>query len=380
MAYDNLEPLLADGFTTRMAREYRELQDFELKSGMFSPEVMAWAHERGFMAESALTYGLTDENRPEYLSDYDLARLWPLNGWQRIWINDKLTLRYMLDGGGLSRYLPRYFYYTDQRGLYPLIDSDLDASTEGLAHVVQREGEVACKPNNGAQAKGFHRLSWEGGSVCVDGKSVTTDGLAAFVEAHPNYVFTSFMRPHEELAKIDPLIHTIRMLVINPSFVNPQMAAAYLRFATGTDKSGSSANYRPPLTPDIFSFNVRLDVEDGSFGDGVVAYANRIEHRAAHPDSGVVAEGTMPCWDEVKRMVHDISMRVGAVEYLGFDIGITDEGPMIMEINSHTGIKYLQLFTPLMTNPVAGPYYAAKLAALDALDPDVRRRRAATIR
>ena len=380
MIAHDIDRLVSEGFTKRMAREYLAALDFERTCGMFEEADMERAHKWGFMAESALTYGLTEENRKDYLSDYDLARLWPLNGWQRIWINDKLTLRYMLSDSLLKNYLPRYFYYTDVRGLYPLLDSDLDASIEGLERIIRREGEVACKPNNGAQAKGFHRLSFEGGSILVDGEAVGTSGLADFVAKHTNYVLTEFIRPHSELAKIDPLIHTIRMLVINQDFVHPQIAAGYLRFATGKDKSGASANYRPPLTPDVFSYNVRMNMEDGSFGDGVIAYANRIVPSITHPDSGVAAEGVISCWDEVKRMVDDISTFVGAVEYLGFDIGITDQGPKIMEINSHTGIKYLQLFGPLMKNPVAGPYYAAKLAQLESLSAQQRAARAETLR
>ena len=31
------------------------------------------------------------------------------------------------------------------------------------------------------------------------------------------------------------------------------------------------------------------------------------------------------------------------LSYLGFDIGITEDGPKLMEINSHSGVHYLQM-------------------------------------
>ena len=67
-------------------------------------------------------------------------------------------------------------------------------------------------------------------------------------------------------------------------------------------------------------------------------------------------------------MMRRLSLKVGACEYLGFDACVTDRGPKIMEINSHTGVKYLQLFHPIWKNETLAAYYREKLAAIDALD------------
>ena len=51
-----------------------------------------------------------------------------------------------------------------------------------------------------------------------------------------------------------------------------------------------------------------------------------------------------------------------------------------MEINSHSGIKYLQLFHPIWKDETLAPYYREKLAAIDALDEAGRARRNAIVR
>ena len=378
MVCTTLDEMLAHGFTRRMAREYLDALEQERTSGLYDQEYLDWAHELGFLAESASAYGLTDATVSQYLNDYDFFRLWPLNEWQRIWINDKLTLKYCLAGTPYDHYLPRYYYYTKPGGvLMPLVDSALDASVAGLASIAREVGELACKPCNGSLARGFHRLSSDGSTVFVDSQPADEEKLAAFVADHPNYVITEFIRPSAELAAIDPLIHTLRVLVVNPTGVDPQPIAAYLRFGLGSNKSGDVANYTPPTRADICSFNVQVDLATGSFGNGKVVYANRVVDSPAHPDSGVEATGTIACWPQVKAMMHDVALRLGPVEYLGFDVGITPDGPKIMEINSHTGIKYLQLFTPLMAHEQAGAYFGAKLAALDKLTPaEIARRNA----
>lgn len=365
----SLETMLGQGFTKRCAQEFLDVCAREAASGLFERDYLEWAHMHGFYAESAYAYGLDENNLDHYLNDYDYCRLWPLNGWQRIWINDKLTLNAMLEGTPLAAYLPEYYYYTDVRGLLPLKGSQYAAGPEGFLSTLRQKGEFACKPCNGTEASGFHKLAYQNGTYLIDGKEGTQDDVLAFVEANQNYVFTEFIYPSEQLAAINPLIHTIRLLVTNPTGTDPQPMAAYLRFSTEGRADGSTPNYVPPTADDIYSYDVQIDPLTGAFGNGKMAYANRIVDSPKHPASGVLAEGTIDCWDQVLAMVRDISLKVNACEYLGFDACITNKGPRIMEINSHSGIKYLQLFKPIYDNEQLAQYFAGKLAALDALTP-----------
>ena len=100
---NTMDAMLADGFTRRMGQEYLDAIAKEDASDLFDPAYRDWAHERGFFAESAYAFHLSDSNVADYMSDYDYYRVWPLNNWQRIWINDKLTLKYMLSGTEFDR-------------------------------------------------------------------------------------------------------------------------------------------------------------------------------------------------------------------------------------------------------------------------------------
>lgn len=377
---NTLEGMLEEGFTRRFATRYLDTLERERASGLYDRDYLAWAHAHGFTGESACAYGLTGGSVDDYLSDYDYARLWPLNGWQRIWINDKLTLHALVQGSDLERYVPAYFYYTERERLLPLAGSGLRPGVEGLLDTLRERGEFACKPCNGSLARGFHHLEWRGGTYLIDGEAVTAGGIGEFVAEHPNYVLTEFLRPEAGLARVNPLIHTIRALVLNPTGVSPTPAMAYLRFGLDDGGHGPGANYVEPTTADVCSYNVSVDVATGEYGDGRLVYANRVESSPAHPTSGVTAEGAVPRWDDLLEMLRRLALKVGACEYLGFDACMTDRGPMIMEINSHTGIKYLQLFRPALTDPVAGPYFRERIARLDALSPEERAARAAIAR
>lgn len=362
-----VEALCEKGFTARMARQYLAALEREDQSDLFDPTYRTWAHEHGFFAESACTYGLNDSNVGRYLSDYEFHRLWPLNGWQRIWINDKLTLNAIVQGSDLERYVPSYFYYSEPHRLLPLCGSSYAPGFEGFLATLRTQGEFACKPCNGAKALGFHRLAYENGAYTIDGASATEQELCDFVKAHPNYVFTEYLHPSKQFEEIDPLIHTLRILVLNPSGVDPYPVASYLRFGIHHADDKNFSNYTPPREAGTCSYNAQVDLETGAYGNGKLAYANRVVQAPEHPITGIRVEGTIPQWSEVLDVLRKFSLKVGACEYLGFDIGMTESGPMVMEINSHTGVKYLQLFQPAFDNDVLARYYQTKMAAIDAL-------------
>ena len=369
-----LEALYRDGFTGRMAREWVAAQHDEVASGLYDPAELERLHRMGFLAGSACCYDPELMDAGAYLTDYDFYRLWPLNAWQRIWINDKLTLFYMLNGTPYAKYLPEYFFYSTGAGELSAIPPRDSAS--GLRDVLMERGDVACKPCNGSLSKGFFRLSCADGSYYVNGKPAPPEEIDRFPVEHPNYVFTEYLEPIASMGAIDPLIHTLRVLVVNHHGDDPFIAANYLRFGMQevAQKTGA-ANYTCLTTPEDRDYVAHVDQATGRFGEGKLAYATKLEDAPRHPDSDVPVEGELPFWDEVKELSLGIARYMPVLSYLGFDIGITEAGPRLMEINSHSGVHYLQMFTPLMADGRFRAFAEGRIAELAAMDDAARDRR-----
>ena len=85
-------------------------------------------------------------------------------------------------------------------------------------------------------------------------------------------------------------------------------------------------------------------------------------------------------WQEVVDLALEMSARLNPLEYLGYDICLTDKGPKIIEINSYSGCKYLQFFQPFYKDEYLSTYFRDKLAAIDALGTDEVLRRNAIVR
>ena len=57
----------------------------------------------------------------------------------------------------------------------------------------------------------------------------------------------------------------------------------------------------------------------------------------------------------------ELSKYLCNLEFIGFDFGITDNGIKLMEVNTHPGIKYMQVFKSLYDNKIVKDYFMKKL-------------------
>ncbi len=371
MKSEHLEDLLADGISRKFATYYLDLAMKEYDNPAYDPSYVKWAHEHGFLADCAYAYDLNDDNVEHYLSDYDYYKVWPVNNWTRVWINDKLTLKQVLDGTEFSEFMPRYYFYTAPEGLRRLTDAPQapkPATAEELCDVLRTVGEFACKPCNGTTSLGFAHLAYHDGSYHIDDQSVDASSIERFLAEHPNYVFTEYLRPSRQFAPYSPHIHTLRIVTVNENGM-PRIVGGYLRIP---NKFSGEANYIIIDKDNAEKFNVFIDFngETGAFGPGKLTCVNRSVLTNEHPDNGLPLSGTIENYDELKRIVMGIAQRFSTIEYMGFDIGVTDAGFKCMEINSHPGIKYMQIFKPIYDDPFLGDYFHRKVAAIDGLDAE----------
>ncbi|MDO4842176.1 MAG: sugar-transfer associated ATP-grasp domain-containing protein, partial [Phoenicibacter congonensis] len=231
----------------------------------------------------------------------------------------------------------------------------------------------------GGWGMGFNKLSYIDGTFCVGNKAATEAEVRDFVTTNRNYLYTEFFHPAEEWAKINPVIHTLRILMLNEDGVNPTTVASYFRFAVSDDSGvtkndDSKSNFNLPREPGLRLFNVPFDPKTGTYGVSTGKPSILLSYNAGrmdtdiHPDSGTYVDGKIEEWSQLEEMLKQMAIRLAPVEWLGYDLCMTDKGPKLMEINSHSGCTYLQMFTPYRKHEVLALYFEKKLAAIDALD------------
>lgn len=360
----NIEDLLQDGFSHKFATYYLSLVEKEINNPYYDAEYVKWAHENGFLAENAYAYKLTPENMHSYLSDYEYYKAWPINNWTRLWVDDKMTLKQMLSTAECAQYMPSYYFYSYKNPngtsqVYSLWDAPYKENTiDSFLRTLHEVRIFACKPCNGTASQGFFILEYKDSKYFVNGQEVVESGICMFVQEHPNYLFTEFLSPSSSLASIYPTIHTIRIVVANKD-LKPQILGGYLRFSN--NKSGD-ANYIviDKNNPEALNVFVDVDFNKGTYGPGKLTYIDRTEIAYKHPDTQQALLGTLPDFDQLIDLIQKVCKKFSTIEYMGFDIGHTDNGYKIMEINTHPGIKYMQIFKPLLDNEITKSFYQDK--------------------
>lgn len=365
---DRIDALVRDGWTCRFAKFYIDGHESEENSPSLDQEYVRWAHSKGFDAASAYAYGLNEENIKHYLSDAEYYKTWPLNCWAKIWVDDKLTLKYMLSNTKFDDFMPRYYYYSTKGGLRYLMDHPFaDNSLDGFIKLLSEKREIAGKPCNGVMSGGFMKFEYQNGSFYINSKKVVKEDIVKFVSSTPNYVYTEYIHPSTQFKRFSDQIHTIRIVTLNENGCNPQIVGGYLRLP---NRSTGAANFNVLSGNDTESYNllVEMDFETGEFKNAKKIFVNRVESVKKHPDNCEVINGVVENYSELKNTVLEIAQRFNTLEWLGFDIGVTDKGFKCMEINTHPGIKYMQVFHPIKDDEVLKKYFAKRIKEIDDMD------------
>lgn len=312
------------------------------KSTNIFQKIWCWRH--GFQSFRIQQYGLTKDNYKNFLSDYQYHWLNRINNGYQIWINDKTTTRYVMEP--YKQYLAKYYYdiikMSGETCIKALQDipEGFEASFDGIFKLLRQEKLLALKPSAGTHGDGFYRMEYADGKYLINGKEMTEDEIVAMISGFKSiYVITEYLFMHHELKKIYPnSVNTIRVAVVNQSAYEPKIMQTYMRI--GSSKSGFTDNVG------YGGICAKIDTATGRYYCPEQLRDHKFTPCPKHPDTGVEIEGIVPNWDYMCEGVLNICRFMPELEYLGFDIAITDDGFKIIEINIHQDLHKVAEHSP----------------------------------
>lgn len=292
-----------------------------------------WAHKRGFLSFRIKQYGLKNDNLSDFLPDRDYRKLRPINNDCVSWVYDKVVTRYILDKK--KNYLPEYYYHLIYRNgrqiIIPLHDCPKEYSNDisGVLKLLKQKKKLILKPSEGSHGKGVFKIECFNDNYIVNDIIVDENVLIDKIESLKGfYNITEYIEMHSVLKKFyDKTTYTIRIMVINEHGVDPWLANAYMRIAATSTG----------VTDNISDGGIcaRIDITTGEIFEPEQIINHVIMPCRFHPDTGVEIKGKVPNWELVKDGVLDVSRYIGQLEYLGFDVVVTEDGFKILEINTH---------------------------------------------
>lgn len=322
------------GFSAYMANEwYDSVRGNLLSDKTVSLSQKIWCYRRGFMPWRMFQYGLTEDNYQSFLSDRDYMYLHQINNSYKKWIEDKMTLRYVLDP--FKEYLPKYYFQIIRREGYtvmlPLMDCPVGygATFDELFRLLRKKGNLALKAASGTHGIGFYKMSYQSGMYYMNNKESSEYEIRqTILNFKSYYVVTEFINMHDQIKNLYAgSVNTLRIMMINRDGYNPQILDAYMRI--GSKTTGTTDNV---AFGGVFC---KIDIASGRYGNAEQSKNHVLVSCPRHPDTEAAIEGIIPHWELIKEKLVTMSKYMGQLEYLGFDVVCTPESFVILEINSH---------------------------------------------
>lgn len=186
---------------------------------------------------------------------------------------------------------------------------------------IQGKTRFICKPLNGAQGLGIE---------VIKDQIPSYDELAGILKG--DYILEEYITQHEQLdAYYKDAINCIRIITVyKDGKVYP--VVANITYSAGHQVANASFG----------GITCEIDIKTGEVISDGGAYGH--EQFENHPCTGVPFKGfVIPYWDDVLKMLDDIASRVPEVGYVGWDVAIAKDGPIVIEGNTSPGYTFFQI-------------------------------------
>lgn len=202
--------------------------------------------------------------------------------------------------------------------------------------------EFILKPAEGYYGEGVRLLrrtavGWES----VGEGPTTTARLVRHMRGHPEFrdwIAQERLLNHEALAPLGGEgLHTLRVVTVTRADGTPEVVWAGFRLATGTSVVD---NFRGGSTGNL---TCEVDLANGSIARAFRGRRNEpgMEPADIHPDTGIPLRGfRIPLWNEAVQVALDAAPVFLPLRTLGFDIGLTPDGPRVVEMNMWWDLPY----------------------------------------
>lgn len=295
----------------------------------------------GFDPKYYYFLSLDSRDESQYIPNHYPIR--EANGDANIVLNDKVAIYRIFSE--YTSYFPE-LYGTIHNGTYFPQNDD---GAETLKETVDRHGEVIAKPVTGYEGRDIFKIERTEDGYLVNGRPASPPELSGIQsDVDEDYLVTAVLANHDYAAEIFPeSANTIRLLTaIDPDSGDSTVVRAVHRF--GTAASAPTDNWEnggvaAPIDHVTGEIQAAVTLNESGKRDEI----------ETHPDTGARIEGvTIPMWDDLLALATEAHQAYAVSKIIGWDVVVTDDGPMFLEASGRPGSHMLQLDSGLLEDDV----------------------------
>jgi hypothetical protein len=251
--------------------------------------------------------------------------------------DDKFLAAAILKGYGVPIPETQAVFCKQARNVHP---AERLSTADALAQFLSGGARfpLFAKPVGGVGSFGACRFAAfsDGRLVLSDGSSVALPDFVRQMGEEP-YLFQTVLAPHPAIQGITGGTPTVRAIVILDNG-RPEILHTIWKIPAG----GNAADnfWRPGnLLADV-------DMASGTVRRVIRGFGLKFEELAAHPDSGRLLRGlVLPDWGKTMALCRDSAAIFSGLGYQSFDIALTPDGPVVVEVNTGSAFNLSQLVT-----------------------------------
>ena len=388
--------LRAKGFSGRSARNWTREVDSNCHDNQdFSRNEKKRAYEWGFMPADVRNFGVTEQNRTSVISERDYLYLHPMNGKYDKWIRDRVSaLNVFSSYRGLFE--PTYFHIVRRAGVPFVIALTEEAKQvspdiDGIHEFLEKNGAMTVASAAWSKLCQWRVKADENEGFVIDGTPVTKRDFSVWLAIlTKRYALViadmSFDRTWSaSLAPLDDV--TVKVRILNRDGATPKVAQTLVQVRqVVTDDSEYADN-----PADSSMYDVTLDMQEEAFSAGASAKDLEIDEEDEGKSAGSSSEtdaseelikelakrkrrrerrhfssvdeagrfqglkvklegeirtfdnafgadapfeGAVPHWDEIRHDLVSMCHHIPQVEFLEFELRVSDSSYEIIGIRS----------------------------------------------
>lgn len=296
--------------------------------------------KNGFLSESYVIYQFEKNEMDDYLPDYHRIKTSGINKGYALIMNDKLIFESIYKD---FLNIPKSYFVINNGKISTISDYKL-TNTEVLFQLLRIKSKLVLKPVDGGGGVGIYILESSGERILVNDDTFSLEKLNQLISKLRYYYVSEYVIQSDYGNKFYPnTTNTIRVVTMkDPKTNKPFIPIAVQRMGNKTSEPADNWTQG--------GLSAEIDIESGTLSSGVSYPSDgKLVWYEHHPDTGSKIKGIkVPMWESIKEHLLKAASVLPNVNYIGWDVVITDEGFVVLEGNNYSDVNLLQVHRPLL--------------------------------
>ncbi len=287
---------------------------------------------RGFLADQYVLYDLKNNNKEDFLSEFDWYRSRYINEPFDFAFNNKVVCAEILKQH--MRVADNYFI--KNKGIIYDFEHGKRCA-EDILELLTKKKKLIIKPFALGKGNGVHLFSFDNNDIFVDDSRIDKIDFLKLLNSQKEYIICEYIRQHRYADELyDKTANTIRLITMRDT------KSHEMKIFFAVQRMGTSSTI-PVDNGSKGGLVSMIDLETGVLSSAKCLRST--ETYEEHPDSGKKIAGTViPGWEDVKKEILDATKRLPFMDFIAWDLLITEDGVCVIEANSSSGVNIIQLF------------------------------------